>query len=490
MLQPKRDQSRPALYSINFIYQRDFVRPVEFAGLNMVPYPSKSPGAIYDLNFFMVERSDGWRFSCEYNIDLYDAKTINRMIAQMRNLLEQILANPDRRMSEFSVAGVEGDPLPPFVPRTTQELKPERAAAQTTDLRSNDSTENKLVQIWQETFKRPEIGKQDDFFEIGGYSLLAVRLLSKIEESFGIELSLNALFQYPTIEKLASLIDAPMAQLSAHHLVPIQTNGTKTPFFWIPGGRAISVLALREVSLLLGPDQPVYGLESRLPRSGERFATVEDRASRYIELIKKLQPSGPYQIAGFCTGGMVAYEMARQLQLQGEKVSFLGFVQAWIPSHRIRPLARFRMSIQRISFLINAFSLFLLARVAPKFLGISVQHRQAMQSRFGKFLSGWMATAGESPDSTQIANIQVMNRYRPGSYNGKGYVFIAEDCYESAGISRLLDPRIGWRDLLGGQCEIYRVPGDHVSLLTSPNAEQLAEAMKSCIERSQVEVRG
>src|ERR1700677_380219 len=84
----------------------------------MVPYPSKSPGAIYDLNFFMVERADGWRLSCEYNYDLYEAESVNRMIGQFRNLLEEIARNPHRRLSEFPFPDNVGEPIPTMAPRT------------------------------------------------------------------------------------------------------------------------------------------------------------------------------------------------------------------------------------------------------------------------------------------------------------------------------------------------------------------------------------
>lgn len=117
-LRMKRDASRSTLYSINFIYQRDFVKPIEFAGLSMTPLPSKSPGAIYDLNFFMVQRSDGWRLSCEYNCTLYEPETVNRLIGQFRHLFQQIVENPDRRLSQFAFPQDVGDPLPPFVPRS------------------------------------------------------------------------------------------------------------------------------------------------------------------------------------------------------------------------------------------------------------------------------------------------------------------------------------------------------------------------------------
>src|SRR5260370_17808647 len=118
-LRLKRDPNRPTIYSINFIYQRDFVKPLQFAGLSMHPVPSKSPGAIYDLNFFMVQRSDGWRLSCEYDCELYEAATVNRMIGQLRHLFVQIAANPDRKISEFNFLEDADDPLPAFPPRTS-----------------------------------------------------------------------------------------------------------------------------------------------------------------------------------------------------------------------------------------------------------------------------------------------------------------------------------------------------------------------------------
>jgi non-ribosomal peptide synthetase component F len=127
LLRPKRDPSRPVLYGINFIYQRDFVKPGEFAGLTMSSVPSKSPGAIYDINFFMVQRTDSWRLSCEYNYDLYDAESVNRMLGQMRNLFEEIAKDPDRRISKFTFPDNVGDPIPPFAPYT--KLSPSRSSA-------------------------------------------------------------------------------------------------------------------------------------------------------------------------------------------------------------------------------------------------------------------------------------------------------------------------------------------------------------------------
>ena len=136
-LRLKRDPNRPTVYGINFIYQRDFVKALQFAGLTMTSVPSKSPGAIYDLNFFMVQRSDGWRLSCEYNCDMYEAVAVNRMISQLRHLLEQIVANPNRKLSEFQFPDGAGDPLPPFVPHSNCVTSPQSPELSSTVDRSN-----------------------------------------------------------------------------------------------------------------------------------------------------------------------------------------------------------------------------------------------------------------------------------------------------------------------------------------------------------------
>jgi hypothetical protein len=142
-LRLKRDPNRPTVYSINFIYQRDFVKPLEFAGLSMTPVPSKSPGAIYDLNFFMVRRSDGWRLSCEYDCDMYEATTVNRMIGQLRNLLTEIAAHPDRKLSEFDFPDDASDPLPAFAPRAN--LAPQRSNVRLSRLESRSSSGGLVV---------------------------------------------------------------------------------------------------------------------------------------------------------------------------------------------------------------------------------------------------------------------------------------------------------------------------------------------------------
>ena len=166
---------------------------------------------------------------------------------------------------------------------------------------------------------------RSDFFDLGGDSLIGVQLFFRIKKTYGREFGLSTLFEARTIRLLAQLIretgetqvEAPKAWSS---IVPIQPNGTQPPLFWIPGGFGNSVLPFREVSLELGADQPVYGFESKMPEPGEELEPIVNRAARFIEEMRSLQPQGPYSLIGFCGGGYVAYEMAQQLSAQDQEI--------------------------------------------------------------------------------------------------------------------------------------------------------------------------
>lgn len=341
--------------------------------------------------------------------------------------------------------------------------------------------EARMAAIWAEVLGLERVSVTEDFFDIGGNSLLAARLFTRIATTFGIELSLNSLFKSPTIEQLVAQLESPKIKRPRHQLVPIQSYGVKPPLFWVPGGRAISVLSFRETALQLETDQPVYGLESRLPEGGEQFERVEERAAEYLKLIKSVQSNGPYYLAGFCTGGMVVYEMAQQLKAQGESVALLALVQAVRPGFPTTRPERRRMRFQRKRYLATSFARFFGARLAPGFIKISRETRQEIQTRVAKLMLGWIGTSSQLADQTQVDADSVANRYVPSPYSGDVDIFLAEDCFESAGICQELDPRLGWRQLVSGNLRVHSLPGDHYTMLTDLNAKQFANALESCL---------
>ena len=200
-----------------------------------------------------------------------------------------------------------------------------------------DPVELKLANLWEETLGIRPIGVKTSFFDLGGRSLLAARLFTQISSAFGKDLPLATLFRAPTIEQLARELRDSSAKPAYTSLVTIQPLGSKPPFFCVHGG-AGSTLFLHRLSREMGFDQPFYGLEPEgLDGRQVTRTTVEQMAAHYLSEIRKVQPSGPYLLGGYCFGGLVAFEMAQMLQQHGEQAALVAMFSAPLRFHRLVP---------------------------------------------------------------------------------------------------------------------------------------------------------
>ena len=182
---------------------------------------------------------------------------------------------------------------------------------------SDDPILARLSVMWRDLLGLRSIQIDDNFFELGGHSLLAARLIGQIEKAFNIKLNLNSLFHAPTLIQLAAFISNGAA--SAHHVVvPIQPAGLRPPFLCLGAGPMYLKLAS-----LLGPEQPFLGVPGPDPALLREPFTMEDFAALQVEAIRKIQPNGPYCLGGCSASAVAAYEAARQLRAQGEKVALL-----------------------------------------------------------------------------------------------------------------------------------------------------------------------
>src|SRR5205807_7319431 len=184
--------------------------------------------------------------------------------------------------------------------------------------------EFELVQIWEDLSPGRRIGIQDDFFtDLGGHSLLAVRLVAKISKRFGRSLSLSSIFQGATIERLSGILRDEAILEQSSSIVALKPNGAKPPLFFVHpvGGNVFNYL---ELARCLDAGQPFYAFEAPgLDGKQPPCSTIEDLASRYIEELRRMQQAGPYWLGGWSFGGLVAYEMARQLKDQGHSIGAL-----------------------------------------------------------------------------------------------------------------------------------------------------------------------
>jgi amino acid adenylation domain-containing protein len=403
------------------------------------------------------------------------------LAADLRAFLKQRL--PDHMVpSTFTV--IEAFPLTPNgkVDRGGLPAADDRRAPGTS-IAPRDEVEQRLVRIWEEILAVEGIGTRDSFFDLGGHSMLAVRLFARLEQSLQVRLPLATLFEAPTIEALANLIRERKSSTPSRSLVPIQRAGSRTPVFAVPGVGG-NVLCYHDLASLLSPDQPFYGLQSRgLDGMEKPLSHVEDIAAAFLSEIRQVQPQGPYTLIGTCMGGVVVYEMAQQLRKIGEKVGLLVLLETWQPrgpsgqilrrngtGRAVRDLiasrlrlylkeARSRSGRERLKYLFERIKV--VAEVAAR--------RDLFRGDRREFDQQMVANA----------NLRAFHRYKARAYSGRAVLFLAE----AREVPSEDDPRLAWRRLLAGGAEIYTVPGhDSGSMLDEPHVRALAEQLKACIE--------
>jgi thioesterase domain-containing protein/acyl carrier protein len=217
---------------------------------------------------------------------------------------------------------------------------------------ARNDIEKTLVGFFEELLGVQSVGVKDSFFDLGGHSLVAVRLFSKIKKAWQVEYPISVLFEAPTIEGCAEMIRTSIGEVAANaadpaigstpstapraryaHLVKMHPGeGThKTPFFLVAGMFG-NVLNLRHVAQLVGADRPFYGLQARgLYGDHKPHETFEEMAEAYLAELFTIQPQGPYLLGGFSGGGITAFEMARQLRARGQEVSMLLMLDTPLP---------------------------------------------------------------------------------------------------------------------------------------------------------------
>jgi amino acid adenylation domain-containing protein len=319
-----------------------------------------------------------------------------------------------------------------------------------------DALELQLMQIWEEVLQVQPISIRDNFFDLGGHSLLAVSLMARIQQQFGKKFSLAMLFQSPTIEQLATLLQQEGESSSSSTLVALQSGSShKRPLFCVhPGGG--TVLAYLALARRLDPDQPVYGLESLdLDEHQTLHTTVPGMAAYYIDVMRSIQPQGPYRVCGWSFGGLVALEIAQQLQAQNQQVDLLALLDTY-PFNEYEELneADDRVFLEE-----------LLAQNNGAILGIPPELDVEQAQRLLQVFK---------------SHILAANDYIAQPYTGKVTLFLAEQGIEVE--TQTLTQ--AWEVLAKGGLEIHQIPGDHHMMVRSPNVEVLAAKLQRCLEQA------
>ncbi|WP_445214848.1 thioesterase domain-containing protein [Brasilonema sp. UFV-L1] len=368
-------------------------------------------------------------------------------------------------------------------------------------------TESTLAKIWAEVLNIERVGIYDNFFDLGGNSLLAVRLLERINKQFERDLSLSTLFLNPTIENLATSLCQETDSLPWSPLVAIQPTGSNPPFFCVHPIFGV-VFPYYELAHHLGTNQPFYGLQPiGMDRKSSPLTRIEDMAAHYIEALRKVQPKGPYFLGGWSFGGLVAFEMATQLQKSGDEVALLAVLDTLAPVPGNIPSFGngFKFLLTTVvrsiwPFFLDYFYLMTAPsknRINSVTSGIPIFNKfvQWLEiNLFSHFILGEAATANliSKESKSQIlseltirpmlrvfyANSQAALNYVPQAYPKQITLFRTNA--QSSTAER--DPSMGWDKLAIGGTEIHMIPGNHLTMLRKPHIKVLAEQLKACID--------
>ena len=347
-----------------------------------------------------------------------------------------------------------------------------------------DDIDAKLCAMWQQVLGTDSVSADQNFFDLGGESSLAVQMFARIEETFGVKLPLATLYEAPTVAELAAILRDEVPYSGWSPVVPIQPQGSRPPFFCMHGAGG-NVLNYRELSRHLGSDQPFYGLQCPgLDGKCPPLTKVEDMARLYVKEIRKVQPAGPYFIGGYCMGGTVAYEVAQQLISAGETVAMLAVFDTmnW---HKI-PLniwTRGSHSVQQWYFHLAAF-LYLDSTGRKKFFRekwavlrsrIPVW-RGTIQSWFGKSLSS------AASEDVLLATIWKINDHASWTYIPKPYVGKITDIRPSKQYWVFSKPDLKWDKFAQQGQETTTIPVYPGSMLVEPFVSELATALRKSLD--------
>jgi surfactin family lipopeptide synthetase A len=370
------------------------------------------------------------------------------------------------------------------LPKPTQ---PKNLQDITSDDYPQDELELRIAQVWQSLLDTKSFSTHDNFFEVGGHSLLAIRLSAQLEEVVGYPVPIMSIFQSPTITALANLFRKGWTP-TWNHLVPLKPNGANPPFFCIHEGFG-EVFVYRHLAQHLAENQPFYGLQAQgLDGKQAPLNRIEQMATSYLKEIRSLQPEGPYYLGGFCAGGVVAYEIAQQLHAQGQEVALLALMDTGFETGFKEDAL---LSVKE--FWVMRWRNFLKVPFLEKFQRIAQKPKLYLEQLDGRFklwqYKFYLKTKRSLPadlrkfylyHNNMMAHLEAIANYRPQPIPYP-VTLINTTVFDK---TRLSDYKKLWSKLALKEIEYHIIEGVHNLVFEEPEVQKIALQLQTCLTKS------
>jgi len=343
--------------------------------------------------------------------------------------------------------------------------------------------EGDLCAWCQELLGLPSISPLDDFFAVGGHSLVAAELVHRVAKKYEVHLRLSGFVKARRFRAIAKMIDDERAGNEVNSsryspLVTIRATGSKPPVFLLAGIGG-SIVNFELLARSLDPDRPVYAIETHgLDRNNGVLTTIEGMARMYLQEIRKIQPAGPYHLVGYSFGGVVAYEMAHQLNASSQEAGIIGLIDTSEYRYQqkviagLKPTERwhsvYRSRFRRLLFgprRFNAFSERMRIKLVKCLFGLSGKLGRPLPQSIGK---------------SEDRNFYALNQYTPKPYSQPVHLFrcLETDRFDGP------DPLLGWGSL-AKNIVVHGVPGQHGEVVREPYVHTLGAIVENCLQTAE-----
>jgi thioesterase domain-containing protein len=491
VLQPERNLSYNPIFQVMFSAIKAAVQTHTFGDLTAWPYVVSPNTSIFDLSMTIIEGVDGlWWAQLDHNTSLFSSDDVSKLLTDYTMLLEATTQSPELRIEDLPATSLAtGDDRPSGFeasgvganinfaavaaksfniaekPAAPAERNIQRTPARSTisakrssspSIASLPAEEKLLIGIWKDLLRLPELGMDDNFFEVGGHSLLAAQMIAQVQSATGRKIAVSAVFRAPTIRAFAQLLRKDALSQADPIVMKLQGEGGAVPVFGVavPG---VDTFGFAQLARHLPPDQVIYKLQASGPIVfGRPLSSTElqELAKRYVEAMRVQQPRGPYCIGAMCGGVVIAQEMILQLESQGEEVALFTIFDTWVRENsQIRALWAIDYYWQRLRC----------------FRALSLDDKFATVRRFAGRISGKSKNPGRGWSRINWPT----EDFRPPRFRAPVLLFKRP----RQPYFYVRDPNMGWGERSLGGVTTCELGCGHGEMLREPHVRTVAETL-------------